>query len=164
MVSDLTVMKDENVPELPIALGAGQQAQGNGSSGATGAKLRVSYFLNGAAFEEEFYAVVESISFPVQSMYGTFYNTIWYIDYIFSFKAEKGKLESNTNIFQTITASFKVNPRWYTKYSNVIEYMAQQQITQIKSIGEFSRMLSRISDQISDEKMQRQHAWHRQIL
>jgi hypothetical protein len=153
--SNLMVLKDENLPELPKALAGGNQVQGNNSSGA---KLRVSYVLNGVAIEEEFYAVVESISFPVQSMYGTFYNTIWYVDYIFSFKAEKGKLESNTKIFQTITASFKLNPQWYAKYSNVIEYMAQQQISQIRSVGEFSRMLSRISDQISDEKMQQFYA------
>jgi hypothetical protein len=152
--SDLKVIKDENLPELPIALGAGMQSQGNNSPGPTGAKLRVSYNKDGVAMEEEFYAVVESFSFPVQSMYGTFYNTIWYIDYIFSFKAEKGKLESNTVLFQAITSSFKLNPKWYAKYSNVIEYLAQQKISQIRSVGEFSRMLSQISDQISDEKMQ----------
>jgi hypothetical protein len=150
----LKILKDENVPALPKALGAGKQAQGFGSSEATGAKLRISYIKEGVPVEEEFYAVVESMSFPVQSMYGTFYNTIWYIDYIFSFKAETGKLESNTKTFQTITSSFKLNPKWFAKYSNVIEYMAQQKITQIRSIGEFSRMLSRMSDQVSDEKMQ----------
>jgi hypothetical protein len=148
---DFKVLKDEDVPELPRALGAGQQ---QGSSGATGAKLRISYSLNGITMEEEFYAVVESYSFPVQSMYGTFYNTIWYIDYIFSFRAEKGKLESNTKVFQTITSSFKINPQWYAKYSNVIEYMARQKITQIQSIGEFSRMLSNMSDQVSRESME----------
>lgn len=116
--------------------------------------VRVSYTKDGTTMEEEFYAVVESITFPVQSMSGTFYNTIWYVDYIFSFKAQKGKLESNAKIFQTITASFKVNPHWFAKYSNVIEYMAQQKISQIKSVGEFSRMLSRMSDQVSEEKMQ----------
>jgi hypothetical protein len=148
---DLKILKDEDVPELPKALGAGQQP---GSSGTTGAKLRVSYSLGGVAMEEEFYAVVESFSFPVQSMYGTFYNTIWYIDYIFSFRAEKGKLESNTSVFQAIISSFKVNPQWYAKYSNVMEYMAKQKITQIQSVGEFSRMLSSMSDQISREKME----------
>jgi hypothetical protein len=150
----LQILKDENVPELPIALKAGKQSQGGAGSGATGAKLRVRYTIDGVAMEEEFYAVVESISFPVQSMYGTFYNTIWYVDYIFSFKSDAGKLESNTQIFQTITSSIKVNPKWYAKYSNVIEYLAQQQITRIRNIGEFSRMLSRMSDEIREDKMQ----------
>jgi hypothetical protein len=34
-------MKDENVPELPLALGAGKQGQGPVTSGATGTKLRI---------------------------------------------------------------------------------------------------------------------------
>ena len=150
----LNVINHENVPELPQILGAGNQGGGNVTSGATGAKLRVSYIMDNVMMEEEFYAVVETISFPIQSMYGIFYNTIWYIDYIFSFKAEKGELENNTKVFQTITSSFKLNPEWYAKYSNVIEYLAQQRISQIRSIGEFSRMLSRMSDQMSEEKMQ----------
>lgn len=150
----LNVINHENVPELPQILGAGSQAGGGVISAATGAKLRVSYIMDDVTMEEEFYAVVETISFPIQSMYGTFYNTIWYIDYIFSFKAEKGELENNTKVFQTITSSFKLNPEWYAKYSNVIEYMAQQKISQIRSIGEFSRMLSRMSDQMSEDKMQ----------
>ena len=150
----LEVILHQEVPELPEALGAGNQSQGFVRSEATGAKLRAGYRLDGVAMEEEIYAVVESITFPIQSMYGTFYNTIWYIDYIFSFRAEKGKLESNTKVFQTITSSFKLNPAWYAKYSNVIEYMAQQQITRIQSIGEFSRMLSRMSDQMSAQNLQ----------
>jgi hypothetical protein len=154
----LNVIHHEDVPELPKILGAGNQSGGIVSSAATGAKLRVSYIADGVTMEEEFYSVVESITFPIQSMYGTFYNTIWYIDYIFSFKAEKGELENNTKVFQTITSSFKLNPDWYAKYSNVIEYMAQQKISQIRSIGEFSRMLSRMSDQMSAENMQQYKA------
>jgi hypothetical protein len=150
----LIVLKDENVPELPAALGAGKQAQGPASSGATGAKLRISYSTGGVPVEEEFYAVVESITFPVRGAFGTTYNTIWYIDYIFSFKAEAGKLESNTQIFQAITSSFKVNPKWFAKYNNVIEYLAKQQITRINSVGEFSRMLSQMSDQVREDKME----------
>lgn len=150
----MTITKNENLPELPLALGAGNHGQGYASSSATGAKLRISYMRNDVPMEEEFYGVVESITFPVRSMYGTFNNTIWYIDYIFSFKAEKGKLESNTKEFQTMTSTFKLNPAWYAKYSNVIEYMAQQKITQIRSVGEFSRMLSRMSDQMSEQNLQ----------
>ena len=104
--------------------------------------------------EEKFYAVVEWFSFLVKGMFNTFYNTIWRVDCIFSFKGEKGKLENSTHIFETITSSFKLNPTRYAKYSNVIENLTQQQITQIRSIGEFSRMLSQMSDQMSDEKMQ----------
>ncbi len=152
--TDLKVLKDEDLPRLPQALNAGKQAQGYGTSGASGANLRVSYTKNGVPMEEEFYAVVEQFTFPVRGMFGTTYNTMWFVDYIFSFKGEKGEVENSARIFQTIISSFKLNPKWYARYSNVIEYLAQQQIRQIQSVGELSRMLSRVSDQISDEKMQ----------
>jgi len=148
------IISESDLPELAQALGAGKQAQGFGSSKATGAKIRFSYVKNGTEMEEEIYAVVEKITFPVQSMNGTFFNTIWFVDYIFSFKGEKGKLETQTKIFQTITSSFRLNPKWYAKYSNLIEYMAQQQIRQIHSVGEFSSMLSRVSDQMRTEQLQ----------
>lgn len=149
---NLKIISQSDLPELAIALGAGKQAQGFGSSSATGAKMRISYTKNGIEMEEELYAVVEKMTFPIQLMNGTVFNTIWFVDYIFSFKGEKGKLEVQTKIFQTITSSFRVNPKWYAKYSNIIEYLAQQQIRQIRSVGELSRMLSQASDQMRTEQ------------
>jgi len=146
------IVSQTDLPELAEALGAGKQAQGFGSSKATGAKIRFTYTKAGVEMEEEIYAVAEKMTFPVRSMNGTFFNTIWFVDYIFSFKAEKGKLEVQTKIFQTITSSFRLNPKWYAKYSNAIEYLAQQQITKIKSLGELSRMLSQASDQMRSEQ------------
>jgi hypothetical protein len=150
---DFKIISQTDLPELAEALGAGKQAQGPVSSKATGAKTRISYSKNGVPMEEEFYGVVENITFPIQGMGGTTFNTIWYVDYIFSFKAEKGKLENQTKNFQTITSSFRLNPKWYAKYSNVIEYMAQQQIRQIRSVGEFSRMLSQVSDEMRADQL-----------
>jgi len=151
--TNFKIISESDLPELAEALGAGKQAQVYGQSGATGAKMRISYTKDGIEMEEEIYAVVENITFPVKSMSGTFFNTIWFVDYIFSFKGEKGKLEDQTKIFQTITSSFRVNPKWYAKYNNVIEYLAQQQIRQIRSVGEFSRMLSQMSDQMRTDQL-----------
>lgn len=151
--ANLKIISESDLPELAVALGAGKQANGVGESGATGAKVRIAYQKNGLEMEEEIYAVVEKITFPVQSMTGTFFNTIWFVDYIFSFKGEKGKLEDQTKIYQTITSSFRTNPKWFAKYSNTIEYLAQQQIRQIRSVGEFSRMLSQMSDQMRTDQM-----------
>lgn len=150
----LVTLKEEDFPELAKALTAGHQSPASNVSGNTGAKIRVTYSQNGMNREEEFWAVVEQLQFPAQSMFATYTNTLWYVEYVMSFKAEKGKLDASSGIFQTILTSFKVNPQWYAKYSHIIEYMAQQQIQRIRSIGEFSRMLSRMSDQMSDEQMQ----------
>ncbi len=146
------IISESDLPELAEALGAGKQAQGFGKSEASGAKIRFSYTKNGIDMEEEIYAVVENLTFPVNSMYGTFFNTIWYVNYIFSFKGEKGKLEEQTKNYQTITSSFRLNPNWYAKYSNLIEHLAQEQITIIKSMGEMSRKLSQMSSQMRTDQ------------
>lgn len=151
-VADFQIVKEENFAELAQALTAGKQSPLNAPP--SGARIRVTYTKNGVPMEEEFWTVVEQINIPIQSMFATYTNTLWYVNYIMSFKAEKGKLDASTNIFSTILTTFKVNPQWFAKYSHVIEYLAQQQIQRIHSIGEFSRMLSRMSDQMSDEQLQ----------
>lgn len=142
------ILKAEALPDLAKLLGAGNQGY------ADGAKVRFRYSDGTAMIEEELYGVVEVIPIPVQTMYGLIYNYLWYVDYLFSFQAAPGELERHTKIFQTISFSFQVNPKWYAKYSHMIEYLAQNQIERIKSIGEMSRMLSRMSDQMSRENLE----------
>jgi len=150
----LTIVSKNDLPELVDALGIKNQSQGFIHTEATGAKIRFSYLKNGIPMEEEIYGVVEQVKFPVQSTAGTNYNIFWYIDYVFSFKGRAGQLEEHTKVFQAITSSFRVNQRWQAKYENVIEYLAQQQIHHIQSMGEFSRTLSRMSDQMRSENLQ----------
>ena len=100
------------------------------------------------------YAVFESFSFPMQSMFVTQTNTMWGVGYIFSFKSDKGKLDEQTKLFQTIVSSFRLSPRWFSKYNQVVEYLIQQQIRQIQSVGELSRIISRTHNEISDMMME----------
>jgi len=142
------IIREEPQPELARLVGAG------GQGSADGAKVRFKFYDGSAMVEEELYGVVEVLYIPEQSAYGTTYSYLWYVNYLFSFQAEEGKLEDYAKIFQTIIYSFKVNPQWYAKYSHLIEYLAQNKIQQIHSIGELSRTLSRMSDQMSRESMQ----------
>jgi hypothetical protein len=152
--SGLTIVSKSDLPELVEALGIRNQSQGPVMTEATGAKIRFSYVKNSILMEEEIYGVVEQVKFPVQSMFGIQYNIWWYIDYVFSFKGKAGQLEEQTKVFQTITSSFRINQQWQAKYNNVIEYLAQQQIHHIQSIGEFSRTLSQMSDQMRSDQLQ----------
>jgi len=152
--SGLTIVSKSDSPELVKALGISNQSQGPIMTEATGAKIRFSYVKNSIPMEEEIYGVVEQVKFATQSMSGIQYNIWWYIDYIFSFKGKAGQLEKQTKIFQTITSSFRINQQWQAKYNNVIEYLAQQQIRHIQSIGEFSRTLSQMSDQMRSDQLQ----------
>jgi len=152
--SGLTIVSKSDLPELVDALGIKNQSQGPVMTEASGSKIRFTYVKNSIPMEEEIYGVVEQVKFPAQSMFGTQYTIWWYISYVFSFKGKAGQLEEQTKVFQTITSSFRINQQWQAKYNNVIEYLAQQQIRRIRSIGEFSRILSQMSDQMRSDQLQ----------
>jgi len=152
-VNNLRIVNEKHLPDLAKALGASAQSQPGVSTSSDGAKIRIEYDENGIAIEEEIYAVVELISFPIQTMTGIKNNIIWFVDYIFSFKAKKGELDDKAKLLQTIAFSFQLNPQWFNKYNQVIEYLAQRQIQQIQSIGHLSRIISQTSNEISDMMM-----------
>jgi hypothetical protein len=153
-VTELRIISEQSLPDLPQGVGAGRQAQPGVSISAEGAKIRIEYNRSGIGMEEEIYTVVQSVAFPVQTITGVVTNINWFVDYIFSFKAEKGKLDSNAKTFQTIAYSFTLNPLWFSKYNQVVEYLIQRQIQQIESVGQLSRIISQTSNEISDISMQ----------
>jgi len=152
-VTDLKITKEELLPELAKSLGAGTQSQPGVVNSAEGAKIRIEYNYNGKNIEEEIYGVVESFAFSFPTMNGTVTNNNWTVDYIFSSKAEKGKLDSNAKLFQTIGYSFRLSPQWFNKYSQLVEYLIQQQIQQIHNIGQISKIISQTNNEISDMTM-----------
>jgi hypothetical protein len=152
-VSGLRIVDEQPVPDLAKAVGAGAQSQPGVSVSADGAKIRVEYNAKGKAMEEEIYTLVQSVAFPIQTMAGPTTNINWYVDYIFSFKAQKGQLDANSKIFQAIAYSFKLNPQWFAKYNQVVQYLIQSQIQKIHSIGQLSKIISQTSNEISDMSM-----------
>ena len=152
-VSSLRIVKEEHVPELARAVGAGAQSQPGLSASADGGKIKIEYTRDGRTIEEDIYTVVQSLSYPIQTMAGMVTNTNWYVDYIFSFKAEKGKLEANSKTFQTIAYSFKLNPEWFSRYNQVVERLIKSQIKQIHSVGELGRIISQTSSEIRDSQL-----------
>jgi hypothetical protein len=153
-VQDLRIVREEELPDLAKSLGAATQSLPGLSTSADGAKLRVQYQRGGKWMEEELYGLVESMSFPIRSMFGQFTNTNWYVDYLFSFKAEKGTLDAHSKLFQTMATSFRVDPRWFNKYNQVVQYLIQRQIRHIHNLGELSRIISQTHNEISDMMMQ----------
>ncbi len=153
-VENLSIVSKESLPELAKALTSGSRTQPGLNTSADGAKMKIEYVKDGLETEEEIYAVVERLSFPIQTMYGYATNTIWFVDFIFSFKTEKGKFDECRKIFQTISHSIKVNPLWFCKYNQVIEYLARQQIQHIRTIGQLSRIISQTSNEISEMMME----------
>ena len=102
------------------------------------------------------YCIIQSQDIPVQTVYGLSRNVNWYMTYLESFRAEKGKLDSNSQLFQTISYSAKTDPKWLNQYNQVAELLDSRQIQQIQSLGQLSAIVSQTSNEISDENYQ---AW-----
>lgn len=149
-VRELNIVNEEDLPDLVKNLRGETQSQPGVFNNASGAKIRVVFKKDKILMEEEIYCVVESFSFQMPTITGLITNINWIIDYIFSFKAEKGKLDDQSKLFQTIAFSFELNPLWFSKYNQIIEYLARMQIQQIQNIGQLSKIISQTHDEISN--------------
>ncbi len=164
-VPELRVMEVKPLPDLVQQLRAGQQAAPGGNTSSEGGKARIEYRKDNRLMEEEMFAVMEANAFSIPSMMGQIINVNWMADYLFSFKAEKGKLDSHAKTFQTMLNSFKIHPQWFNKYTQLTDYLIRAQIQQIQNIGQISRIISQtsneISDMIMDSYQQRQAVYDR---
>jgi hypothetical protein len=147
---NLSVIHEERLPDLAAALGVSSQAPG---MSADGGKIRVRYTMGKTVVEEELFALVETFKIPIQSMYGTFTNNFWTVSYIFSAKAPQGRLDSLGALFRTMGSSFRVNPQWMNTYGQVVSFLIQNQMRQIRNAGELSRIISQTHREISDDMM-----------
>ncbi len=155
-VSKLRIVEQKNVPEL-AQLAQGQPAPGV-IARAEGGKVRIEYQEKGRLMEEEIYAAVSQF---ITRQPGSFLSpdysiNYWYIDYIFSFKAEKGKLDDQSKLFQTMIYSLKVAPQYFAKVVNVKEMLAQMAIQRIHATGRIGEIIAQAG---SDIRADQQQAW-----
>lgn len=154
----MTVVGEEKVPEL-AELAKGLPAQGVDTSAEAG-KMRIVYSDKRGEMEEEFYGAVSQFVTLLPGAGGGSFTNYWYIDYVFSFRDEKGKLDSRSKIFQTMIYSMKTNPRWFAKVVNVKELLVQRYIRGIKAVGSMGKMIADAGSQMREDQ---QRAWeHRQ--
>jgi hypothetical protein len=149
-VENLQIISQETMPQISSYFQTGTDAATGVITSAEGGKIRVGYTLNGVAMEDEMYCVIQSQDIPVQTLYGTTRNINWYMTYLESFRAEKGKLDSQSKMFQTISYFAKTDVNWLNKYNQVVNYLIQQQIQKIQSLGQLSSIVSQTSNDISD--------------
>jgi len=154
--SGVKILGEEAVPEL-AKIARGESGQGVRSS-AEGGKIRIQYGIGGRPMEEEIYAAVSQFvtAMPGSAFTRGYFINYWFIDYVFSFKAEKDGLSPRSKVFQTMIYSVKVNPRWFAKVINVKEMLAQQAIRGIKTIGRIGEMAARAGSEMRADQMQ---AW-----
>jgi len=149
-VKDLRIVQTEAMPDLARAHQATQPPNPYAQTAVHAARVRVEYGRNGQPAEEEVYAVIQTVNLPMQTLYGVVQNRIWTPDCLFAFRARRGALAGQRKVFETMVRSFKLNPQWYSKYNQVVTFLTQQKIQQIRHIGQISRIVSQTSNEISD--------------
>jgi len=149
-VQNLKVISQQELPELSKSFQTGKDPATGVITSAEVGKIRVEYTLNGVQMEDEMYCIIQSQDIPVQTVYGLTRNINWYITYVESFRAEKGKLDSQSNTFQTVSYFARTDVNWLNKYNQIVNYLIQRQIQQIQSLGQLSSIVSQTSNDVSD--------------
>ena len=150
-VQGLKIVKEEEISNVVLPSGVSSQSPLQTSTKA--GKVRIEYTENGKIYEDEIYCIVEATYYPLQSMLGTYTNVMWGVNYIGSFRAEKGKLDASAKIFQTISNSVTLNIKWFNTYVQVIEYLIKMQIQQIKSLGQLGSIIAQTGSEIRQENL-----------
>lgn len=149
----LQVVGEEHLPDLPQALRAVSPAASGLPPTADGARIRLRYRLGEREVEEDIFGVVKVNRFGMPTLFGVMEQVFWTAGYLFSFRAPVGGMDRLTDVFHTILRSFRLNPAWYAQYTQVSQYLIQNQIQQIHHIGQISRIVSQTSSEISDMMM-----------
>ena len=137
------------MPELADAIRAQNAAEGNYlPTEVTAARVRIEYELNGNAVEEDFYCSLNKIFLPGGNM------VIWIADQLGAMRAEKGKLDDQAKILQTIVTSIRLNPQWLNRYQQLVEALVAYQNRQIANAGVLSRIISQTHAEISESRQQ----------
>lgn len=159
--SGLRIVGESAVPEL-AELARGVATEGV-SSAAEGGKIRIEYEEAGRQMEEEMYAAVSQfvVPLPGSALGPGYFIDYWYIDYVFSFRAEKGELDSHAGTFQTMIHSFEVNPSFFAKVANVREALAREAIEGIHAAGRIGEKIARAG---RDLRADQQSAWEQRQL
>ena len=74
------------------------------------------------------------------------------LDRVVAMRADRGQLEAARPIELAIVNSSRINMQWFNQYAQLVQALVDAKLREIRAVGEFSRALSRASDQISDER------------
>lgn len=138
------VLTTERLPEIERTVLQKVQEAGVQKT-ASGERIRIEYQAGDRWIQEDIYAVLVFSRSPM--LPGT---TFWGPEYLYSFKAEKGRLDAQARLFQTIAASVKIDPKWFSGYLQVRQMWQNNQMQAIQNAGRLSQYISRVNDEITE--------------
>lgn len=143
----LRVADRAEMPELANAIRAQNAAEGNlVPTEVSAGRVRVEYELEGKPVEEDFYCSLNKIFLPGGNM------VIWIADQLGALRAEKGRLDEQAKILQTMVSSTRLNPQWLNRYQQLVEALTAYQNRQIANAGVISRIISQTHEEISESQ------------
>lgn len=113
------------------------------------ARTRSEYREGAKSYEEDIDSVMVYSQVPVNP--GVMFRGP---DRLFGFRAEKGQLDRQAALLQTIFASVRVNRGWFGRVLQVREAWIQNQLQAIRSAAELSRYIAQTTDEMSDMHQQ----------
>ena len=143
-----TVIRTDPLPELAQQVAPTVQEAGAIKQVAA-ARTRIEYREGARTIEEDIYSVIVYTQVPMTP--GVIF---WGPERLFGFRAEKGQLDRQAPLLQTMFASARVNRPWFGRLLQVREAWIQNQMQAIRNAGELSRYISRTSNEISDMQQQ----------
>lgn len=149
-VSGLQIVREDPLADLPRQVRS--EAPMAGGS-AEGGKVRIRYTWQNQPFEEEIYGVVEVFRAPQASLFGVSEILIWFVDYLFAFRAAAGRLDASAELFTLMIGSFQLNPHWYAAYKSIVQHLAQRQIQRIRSIGQIGQIYAQTGREIREQNL-----------
>jgi hypothetical protein len=146
----LEILAEEVLPDLPKLVRSEAPLAGGS---AEGGKVRVRYTWQGQPFEEEIYGVVEVFRVPIQSLFSVSEVLIWFVDYLFAFRAAAGRLDANADLYSLMIGSFQLNPEWYAAYKSIVQMLAQQQIQRIRTVGQIGQLYAQAGREMREQNL-----------
>lgn len=139
---DAAVIAQEELPQVAAAILENNPDLRGGMVTARAGKIRLDYQQSGKAVQEDLYGVV--VVAQIQS------GTVWVPGEIRYSKAEKGRLEEQYKLFQTIVYSMRPQLEWYNKYQQIAQMMVQSQIDASNRALDLSRYIARVNNSITE--------------
>lgn len=171
---NVRVTAEESLPKLALSLSGGQEDVFNPLS-SDGARIRITYNLDGKQMDEDIFCVVSKVVTQTGSRLSKQENIFWAAEALYAFRASAGNLDAVGQACMASVKSFKMNPRWLQfcqmesqriikereMIAKMMQQMAADQRRNLQRLGDLSRSISQASDSLMDGYMARSAAQDR---
>lgn len=168
------IIAEESLPKLALSLRGGEEDVFNPLS-SDGARIRISYNLDGRQMEEDIFCVVSKVVTQTGTRLSKQEHIFWTAEALYAFRASAGHLDAVGQACMASVKSFRMNPQWLAAcraesqrilnmramMAKMMNQMAANQRRSLQQLGDLSRSISDAGDSIMDGYFERSAAYDR---